>query len=282
MGRAFATVVLRRPHARCYSASALLRDGATARKRAGVEHEHVLTAKIKCDPLERLFEGGGVRNIADQSERHAFGADNVARRRRSLLRNRIDISAAREPQRVCIAHAALASMPTFRAMSWRSCGNTTCRGRSCSASGDGPNVQDRRALSSSSVVPISSMRSHGFACRCAERQVAMIHQRLRMADYQAVIVPRRHAVALAAPLRRSEWSLLKDIVKGSVFPLSLVVCASMMPVGNWCASWETAFGCQSRWQPHVPHKTERPLPLSGATQPQRRSTATNAAADPYC
>ena len=51
------------------------------------------------------------------------------------------------------------------------------------------------------------------------------------------------AIVLAAPLRKPEWSLLPDATKGSIFLLSLVVCASMMPVEKLPpASWETAFG----------------------------------------
>jgi hypothetical protein len=50
-------------------------------------------------------------------------------------------------------------------------------------------------------------------------------------------------VLAMAPLRKPEWSLLPDATKGSVFLLSLVVCASMMPVEKLpLASWETAFG----------------------------------------
>lgn len=51
------------------------------------------------------------------------------------------------------------------------------------------------------------------------------------------------AILLAVPLRKPEWSLLPDAAKGSVFLLSLVVCASMMPVEKLpAASWETTFG----------------------------------------
>ena len=50
-------------------------------------------------------------------------------------------------------------------------------------------------------------------------------------------------VLAMAPLRKPEWSLLPDATKGSVFLLSLVMCASMMPVEKLpLASWETAFG----------------------------------------
>jgi len=51
------------------------------------------------------------------------------------------------------------------------------------------------------------------------------------------------AILLATPLRRPEWSLLPDAAKGSVFLLSLVICASMMPVDHLpAASWLTSFG----------------------------------------
>jgi Na+/H+ antiporter NhaD/arsenite permease-like protein len=51
------------------------------------------------------------------------------------------------------------------------------------------------------------------------------------------------AILLAVPLRKPEWSLLPDAARGSVFLLSLVVCASMMPVETLpAASWETTFG----------------------------------------
>ncbi len=50
-------------------------------------------------------------------------------------------------------------------------------------------------------------------------------------------------VLAMAPLRKPEWSLLPDATKGSVFLLSLVLCASMMPVETLPApSWQTAFG----------------------------------------
>ncbi|MBI3575538.1 MAG: citrate transporter, partial [Gammaproteobacteria bacterium] len=51
------------------------------------------------------------------------------------------------------------------------------------------------------------------------------------------------ALLLATPLRKPEWSLMPEAVKGSVFLLSLVVCASLMPVEKLpAASWQTAFG----------------------------------------
>jgi len=51
------------------------------------------------------------------------------------------------------------------------------------------------------------------------------------------------AILLAIPVRKPEWSLLPEAVKGSVFLLALVVCASMMPVEQLpVASWKSAFG----------------------------------------
>jgi len=50
------------------------------------------------------------------------------------------------------------------------------------------------------------------------------------------------ALLLTMGLRRPEWSLLPGAFKGSVFLLSLVLCASMMPVERLpAASWQTAF-----------------------------------------
>ncbi len=51
------------------------------------------------------------------------------------------------------------------------------------------------------------------------------------------------ALLCAAPLRRPAWSLVPGALKGSVFLLSLVLTASMMPVEKLpAASWQTAFG----------------------------------------
>ena len=46
-----------------------------------------------------------------------------------------------------------------------------------------------------------------------------------------------------AGLRRPDWSLMPNALKGSIFLLSLVLCASMMPVEKLPpASWQSAFG----------------------------------------
>ncbi|MEP6607918.1 MAG: citrate transporter [Burkholderiaceae bacterium] len=51
------------------------------------------------------------------------------------------------------------------------------------------------------------------------------------------------AMILAAAVRRPNWSLLPGALKGSLFLLSLVLAASMMPVDQLpLASWQTALG----------------------------------------
>ena len=51
------------------------------------------------------------------------------------------------------------------------------------------------------------------------------------------------ALLLTAVLRQPEWSLLPNALKGSLFLLSLVLSASMMPVEQLpLASWQTALG----------------------------------------
>lgn len=51
------------------------------------------------------------------------------------------------------------------------------------------------------------------------------------------------ALLLAVPLRQPEWSLVPEALRGSIFLLALVVCASMMPVEKLpAASWQTTLG----------------------------------------
>ncbi len=51
------------------------------------------------------------------------------------------------------------------------------------------------------------------------------------------------AILLTAVWRRPDWRLLPDATRGSVFLLSLVLCASMMPVDRLpAASWQSALG----------------------------------------
>jgi len=51
------------------------------------------------------------------------------------------------------------------------------------------------------------------------------------------------AIFLTALARRPDWGLLPEALKGSIFLLALVTCASLMPVDRLpAASWQTAFG----------------------------------------
>ncbi|MEP7056172.1 MAG: citrate transporter [Caldimonas sp.] len=51
------------------------------------------------------------------------------------------------------------------------------------------------------------------------------------------------AILVTMPVRRPDWSLLPGATRGSIFLLSLVLCASMMPVEALpSASWPTALG----------------------------------------
>jgi Na+/H+ antiporter NhaD/arsenite permease-like protein len=51
------------------------------------------------------------------------------------------------------------------------------------------------------------------------------------------------ALLVSAPLRKPQWSLLPGALKGSIFLLSLILCASLMPVEKLpLASWQTALG----------------------------------------
>lgn len=51
------------------------------------------------------------------------------------------------------------------------------------------------------------------------------------------------AILVCMPLRKPQWNLVPEAIKGSVFLLSLVLCASLMPVEKLPpASWQSAFG----------------------------------------
>ncbi len=51
------------------------------------------------------------------------------------------------------------------------------------------------------------------------------------------------AILIALPVRKPDWSLVPSAARGAVFLLSLVLCASMMPVEELPkASWQTALG----------------------------------------
>jgi Na+/H+ antiporter NhaD/arsenite permease-like protein len=51
------------------------------------------------------------------------------------------------------------------------------------------------------------------------------------------------AILACVPVRKPQWGLLPEALKGSLFLLALITCASMMPVEKLpSASWETALG----------------------------------------
>jgi Na+/H+ antiporter NhaD/arsenite permease-like protein len=51
------------------------------------------------------------------------------------------------------------------------------------------------------------------------------------------------AVLISAVVRRPDWEIVPETMKGSIFLLSLVLCATLMPVERLpAASWQTAFG----------------------------------------
>jgi len=51
------------------------------------------------------------------------------------------------------------------------------------------------------------------------------------------------AILVAVPLRRPDWNVVPNAVKGSIFLLSLILCASLMPVEKLpAASWHAALG----------------------------------------
>ncbi|HVS26710.1 MAG TPA: citrate transporter [Burkholderiales bacterium] len=51
------------------------------------------------------------------------------------------------------------------------------------------------------------------------------------------------AILMAVPLRKPDWKVVPNAVKGSIFLLSLILCASLMPVEKLpAASWRSALG----------------------------------------
>jgi Na+/H+ antiporter NhaD/arsenite permease-like protein len=51
------------------------------------------------------------------------------------------------------------------------------------------------------------------------------------------------AILIAVPLRAPDWQVLPETLKGTIFLLALVTCASMMPVEKLpLASWQTTLG----------------------------------------
>ena len=78
--------------------------------------------------------------------------------------------------------------------------------------------------------------------------VANVTVNLRFPEYAGLLpVHRRRRLGrdpdVSCPSRRPDWEVLPETIKGAVFLLSLVGCASMMPVEKLpAASWQTALG----------------------------------------
>ncbi|MBS1217535.1 MAG: citrate transporter [Proteobacteria bacterium] len=85
----------------------------------------------------------------------------------------------------------------------------------------------------------------GFILAAAILTNVMINLKFHdvVGNFPAIGVAVWIAILVCAPLRMPDWKLVPEAVKGSVFLLSLVLCASLMPVEKLPqASWQSAFG----------------------------------------
>jgi Na+/H+ antiporter NhaD/arsenite permease-like protein len=77
----------------------------------------------------------------------------------------------------------------------------------------------------------------------AANVVANLHFRALLDHFPVIGVAVWVAILVSVPVRAPEWSILPGALKGSIFLLSLVSIASMMPVEHLpAASWQTALG----------------------------------------
>ncbi|APV49893.1 citrate transporter [Betaproteobacteria bacterium GR16-43] len=77
----------------------------------------------------------------------------------------------------------------------------------------------------------------------AANVVANLHFKAVLDDFPVIGAAVWVAILLSAAVRRPDWSVMPETIKGSVFLLSLVTIASMMPVEKLpAASWQTTFG----------------------------------------
>ena len=80
-------------------------------------------------------------------------------------------------------------------------------------------------------------------CAIAANVVANLRFNAVLDHFPVIGVAVWVAILATAPIRRPDWSLLPGALKGSIFLLSLVMCASLMPVEQLPpASWPTTFG----------------------------------------
>ena len=87
------------------------------------------------------------------------------------------------------------------------------------------------------IVAIILLSAVGANVFCNLRYPALLEHFpvIGLAVWAASVVP--------TPWRRPNWSLLPEATRGSIFLLSLVMCAAMMPVQHLpAASWQSAFG----------------------------------------
>jgi Na+/H+ antiporter NhaD/arsenite permease-like protein len=82
-----------------------------------------------------------------------------------------------------------------------------------------------------------------LAAAIAANVVANLHFVQVLDHFPVIGVAVWVAILATAPIRRPDWSQVPSALKGSIFLLSLVMCASLMPVEKLpTASWPTTFG----------------------------------------
>jgi len=82
-----------------------------------------------------------------------------------------------------------------------------------------------------------------LACAIVANVVANLYFNPVLDRFPVIGVAVWVAILATAPIRRPAWGLLPETFKGTVFLLSLVLCASLMPVEQLPSpSWQTAFG----------------------------------------
>lgn len=82
-----------------------------------------------------------------------------------------------------------------------------------------------------------------LASAIAANVVANLHFKSVLDTFPVIGVAVWIAILVTAPIRRPDWSVMPETAKGTVFLLSLVTIASMMPVEKLPApSWQTTFG----------------------------------------
>ncbi len=82
-----------------------------------------------------------------------------------------------------------------------------------------------------------------LACAIAVNVIVNSHHADVADDFPFIGVAVVLALLITAPLRKPDWTVLPGAFKSSLFLLSLVACASLMPVQALpAASWQTALG----------------------------------------